>query len=160
MIVATDGTTATELATALGDPEVAVVDLAADWATTTRVAVAEAEPARRRPRETFAALAAAAGVAVSPVGDTPGLVVMRIVAQLASVAADAVTLGVATAEDVDTAMRLGTNYPHGPLEWADALGVATVVGVLDRLRRYYGEERYRVAASLRRAAPAAPGGPT
>ena len=158
VIVPTDGTTATELAARLGCSEVAVLDLVGDWSTATRVAVAEADQATKSPRQFFAGVAAGSGLAVSPVGDTPGLVLMRIVAQLASVAADAVTLGVASTEDVDTAMRLGTNYPRGPLEWADRLGAGVVVGVLDRLRGYYGEDRYRVASRLRRAAFAAHGG--
>ena len=152
VVVPTDGTTATELAVRLGRAEVAVLDLVGDWSSATRVAVAEADQARGLPAVAFATAVAPAGLVVSPVGDTPGLVLMRIVAQLASVAADAVTLGVASAEDVDTAMRLGTNYPRGPLEWAEALGAATVVGVLDRLRAYYGEDRYRVASRLRRSA--------
>ncbi len=152
VVVPTDGTTATELAVRLGRAEVAVLDLVGDWSSATRVAVADADQARGRPAVAFAAAVAPAGVVVSSVGDTPGLVLMRIVAQLASVAADAVTLGVASAADVDTAMRLGTNYPRGPLEWAEALGAATVVDALDRLRAYYGEDRYRVASRLRRLA--------
>ena len=77
---------------------------------------------------------------------------MRTVAQLTSVAADAVHLGVAEADDVDTAMRLGTNYPAGPLEWADRIGLGRVVTVLDRLHAAYGEDRYRASFALRRAA--------
>jgi len=95
---------------------------------------------------------AAAGIETRLVGDGPGLVLLRIMAQLASVAADAVLKGVATAADVDTAMRLGTNYPVGPLEWADAVGPARVVRVLDNIADYYGEPRYRPAPLLRRAA--------
>ncbi len=152
VVVPTDGTTATELAVRLGLAELTVLDLVGDWSSATRVAVAEADQARGLPAAALATAVAPAGLVVSRVGDTPGLVLMRIVAQLASVAADAVTLGVASTEDVDTAMRLGTNYPRGPLEWAEALGAATVVGVLDRLRAYYGEDRYRVASRLRRSA--------
>ncbi|MDQ3782612.1 MAG: 3-hydroxyacyl-CoA dehydrogenase [Actinomycetota bacterium] len=157
VVVPTDGTTATELAARLGVTEVAVLDLVGDGATAARVAVADADQAQRRPGERFAAAVAPARLAVSAVGDTPGLVVMRIVAQLASVAADAVTAGVADPGDVDIAMRLGTSYPKGPLAWAEEIGVATVVGVLDRLRAFYGEDRYRVASRLRRAALVAPG---
>jgi 3-hydroxybutyryl-CoA dehydrogenase len=55
---------------------------------------------------------------------------------------------------VDIAMRLGFNYPRGPFEWAEAIGPARVVSVLDALRSALGEERYRAAPSLRRAASA------
>ena len=48
-------------------------------------------------------------------------------------------------------MRLGLNYPAGPIAWSARLGLDRVVTTLDGLRDYYGEERYRVAPGLRRA---------
>jgi 3-hydroxybutyryl-CoA dehydrogenase len=84
--------------------------------------------------------------------DRPGLVLGRIVCQVVNEAHFAVGQGVATPSDVDTAMRLGFNYPRGPFEWAEAIGPARVVSVLDALRSELGEERYRVAPLLRRAA--------
>ena len=163
-LVPTDGRTATELAATgvVGTSEVAVFDLVRDWGEAERVAVAEAAQATGHPAA-WLALMLGDEVAVSPVGDAPGLVLMRIVAQLASVAADAVLTGVAGPEAIDTAMRLGTNYPAGPLEWVDRLGATTVVAVLDSLRAFYGEDRYRASALLRRAALAGltlRGGPT
>ena len=74
--------------------------------------------------------------------------------QIVNEAHFAVGEGVATPEDVDIAMRLGFNYPRGPFEWAEAIGPARVVSVLDALRSELGEERYRAAPSLRRAASA------
>ena len=58
--------------------------------------------------------------------------------------------GVASAADIDLAMRAGVNYPCGPLAWADRLGAATLVRVLDHLQAAYGEERYRPSLQLRR----------
>jgi 3-hydroxybutyryl-CoA dehydrogenase len=92
------------------------------------------------------------GKHVEWVGDVPGLVLGRIICQIVNEAHFAVGEGVATPEDVDTAMRLGFNYPRGPFEWAQAIGPARVVSVLDALRSELGEERYRAAPSLRRAA--------
>lgn len=60
--------------------------------------------------------------------------------------------GIGSASDVDTAMRYGTNYPKGPLEWADTQGVAYVARVLANLREHYGEERYRVSPLIQRKA--------
>jgi 3-hydroxybutyryl-CoA dehydrogenase len=77
------------------------------------------------------------------------MAVMRTVAMLANEAADAVNQGVCTVEGVNTAMRKGVNYPLGPLEWADALGVQTVRQVLLNLAASYGEERYRVSPLIR-----------
>ena len=42
-------------------------------------------------------------------------------------------------------MRLGVNYPCGPLAWADAVGVAQIHAVLKNLGQFYGEDRYRVS---------------
>jgi 3-hydroxybutyryl-CoA dehydrogenase len=86
------------------------------------------------------------------VGDAPGLVLGRIVSQLVNEAAFALQKGIGSAQDIDTAMRLGFNYPRGPLEWGRAIGSARVVGVLDALRGELGEERYRAAPLLRRMA--------
>ena len=100
----------------------------------------------------------AAGLTVYVVDDAPGLVVTRTVAMLVNGAVDARHKGVASAADIDTAMRLGTNYPLGPLAWGDSWGPATIVGVLDAMHAWYGEDRYRPSALLRRIA-ATGGGP-
>ncbi len=90
------------------------------------------------------------GKHVEWVGDGPGLVLGRIVCQLVNEAAFALQKGVGDAEGIDTAMRLGFNYPRGPLEWGDAIGLDHVLAVLDALRDELGEERYRAAPLLRR----------
>jgi 3-hydroxybutyryl-CoA dehydrogenase len=97
-------------------------------------------------------LASALGKGVEWVLDAPGLVLGRIVAQLANEAAFALQEGVASARDIDLGMRLGMNFPRGPLAWADERGVERCVATLDALRAYTGEERYRVAPLLRRLA--------
>ena len=94
----------------------------------------------------------ALGKHVEWVGDAPGLVLGRIVAQLVNEAHFAVDAGVASPADVDTALRLGFNYPRGPFEWLGAIGAARVVAILDALHSELGEERYRVSPGLRRAA--------
>jgi 3-hydroxybutyryl-CoA dehydrogenase len=96
----------------------------------------------------------AAGMHVEWVAESPGLVLGRILAQIVNEAHFAVGQGVASPEDCDTAMRLGFNWPRGPFEWGDAIGLDRVVSVLDELRSELGEERYRVAPRLRLAATA------
>jgi 3-hydroxybutyryl-CoA dehydrogenase len=73
----------------------------------------------------------------------------RILAAIVNEAASAVAEGVATPEEVDTAMRLGTNYPSGPLEWGERIGLAHVVGTLDALHAQVPDGRYRVVPLLR-----------
>lgn len=84
------------------------------------------------------------------VGDGPGLVRARIVCCLINEAVTALQEGVAAVADIDQAMKLGTNYPFGPLEWADYLGLDTVLGVMTGLFEEWGDDRYRPNPLLRR----------
>jgi 3-hydroxybutyryl-CoA dehydrogenase len=86
------------------------------------------------------------------IGDAIAGVFPRTLAMIINEAAFAVQESVATAADIDTAMKLGTNYPKGPLAWCDEIGAEAIVAVLDALAREYGSERYRVATLLRRHA--------
>lgn len=81
--------------------------------------------------------------------DCVGGVLPRVVASLINNAAYALMEGVASAADIDAAMKLGTNYPYGPLEWADKIGLDQVLGILDGLCEAYGQDRYRPAPILR-----------
>lgn len=86
--------------------------------------------------------------------DTVAGIFPRTLAMIVNEAAFAVQESVATAADIDVAMKLGTNYPKGPLAWCDEIGAEAIVAVLDALAREYGPERYRVASLLRRHAEA------
>ena len=107
---------------------------------------------------------AAAGAAFAAMGKhvecvlecRPGLVLGRILAQIVNEAHFAVDQGVASAEDCDTAMRLGFNWPRGPFGWGSAIGLGRCAAILDALHRSLGEERYRVSPLLRRRAEAKP----
>jgi 3-hydroxybutyryl-CoA dehydrogenase len=74
----------------------------------------------------------------------------RTVCCLINEAASALLENVASAEDIDQAMKLGTNYPHGPLAWADHIGLDAVLGVMTGLFEEWGEDRYRPSPLLRR----------
>ena len=82
--------------------------------------------------------------------DLPGLVVMRTVCMLINEAADAIENGVCSENDVDLAMQKGVNYPIGLLQWANVLGYAQVVEVLENLQQWFGDDRYRVSPWLRK----------
>ncbi len=90
------------------------------------------------------------GKHVEWVRDCPGLVLGRIVCQLVNEASFAVAEGIGSPEDVDVAMRAGSNYPRGPLEWADEIEIDHVLSTLDALYEELKEERYRAAPLLRR----------
>ncbi|NIO09118.1 MAG: 3-hydroxybutyryl-CoA dehydrogenase [Deltaproteobacteria bacterium] len=84
------------------------------------------------------------------VKDAPGLVFPRILSLIINEAARSLDEGVAVAEDIDVALRLGTNYPLGPLRWADQVGVDEVLNVLEGLLRETGDDRYRPSPLLRK----------
>jgi 3-hydroxybutyryl-CoA dehydrogenase len=76
----------------------------------------------------------------------------RVLATIVNEAASAVAEGVATPGAIDTAMRLGTNYPSGPLEWGERIGLDHVLHTLDALHASVPDGRYRVVPLLRRLA--------
>lgn len=84
------------------------------------------------------------------VKDAPGLVFPRILSLIINEAARGLDEGIATAEEIDIALRLGTNYPQGPLRWADEIGLDEVLAVLEGLQEETGDDRYRPAPLLRK----------
>lgn len=92
----------------------------------------------------------AVGYQPAVVADGPGLVRGRMIACIVNEAAGALQDRIASPHDIDTAMKLGANYPHGPLEWADHLGLDVVLRMMTALHEEWGEDRYRPAPLLRR----------
>ncbi|HET6744750.1 MAG TPA: 3-hydroxyacyl-CoA dehydrogenase NAD-binding domain-containing protein [Candidatus Limnocylindria bacterium] len=76
----------------------------------------------------------------------------RVLATIVNEAASAVADGVGTPEAIDTAMRLGTNYPSGPLEWGERIGLDHVIHTMDALHATVPDGRYRVVPLLRQLA--------
>lgn len=90
------------------------------------------------------------GKQTARVKDSAGLTFPRILSLIINEAARSLEEGVATAEEIDIAMRLGVNYPHGPLRWADQIGLDEVLAVLEGLQRETGDDRYRAAPLLKK----------
>jgi 3-hydroxybutyryl-CoA dehydrogenase len=146
----TDGRTATVRAKETGEHELVLHDLALDYSSCARIAIAAADQATGQASAVASGFFQACGVAVSLIDDAPGLIVMRTVAMLVNEALEAVQQGVVTAEGVDVAMTKGVNYPKGPFAWGREIGLPTVKTVLDNLARHYGEDRYRASPRLAR----------
>jgi 3-hydroxybutyryl-CoA dehydrogenase len=77
---------------------------------------------------------------------------MRILSMLINEAAEALYYGIASADDIETAMTLGVNYPKGLLHWADEIGIEKIYQTLLNLHDDYREERYRPSVLLKRKA--------
>ncbi|HOT24300.1 MAG TPA: 3-hydroxyacyl-CoA dehydrogenase NAD-binding domain-containing protein [Thermoleophilia bacterium] len=77
------------------------------------------------------------------VKDSPGFVVNRILFPMINEAVAALAEGVASADDIDTGMRLGANFPMGPLALADLVGLDTTQAILATLERDLGDPKYR-----------------
>jgi len=82
--------------------------------------------------------------------DQPGGIGFRILALLVNEAVSALAEGVASPADLNRAMRLGTGYPLGPLEWAEQIWLKPVLRALEGLQAELGEDRYRPHPLLRR----------
>jgi len=84
------------------------------------------------------------------VNDSPGFLVNRILCPMINEAIFALESGISTAEDIDKAMKLGTNHPIGPLELADFIGLDTLLSIMEILHKGLGEDKFRPAPLLRK----------
>ncbi len=101
--------------------------------------------------ETFAVvrdLIGALGKEMAVAADYPGFIVNRILIPMINEAAFALYEGVASAEDIDKAMKLGTNQPMGPLTLADVIGLDTCLAIVNVLYDGFKDPKYRPSPLL------------
>lgn len=127
-------------------------DLALDYRSATRIALAACRTCSDADLAEAVGLFQALGKQVSVIEDAPGMIVARTIAMIIDFAVDAAAREVATPEDIDTAMRLGVNYPGGPIEWVDRLGAQWVWDLLDSMHHQSAGGRYVPSWALRRRA--------
>ena len=78
-----------------------------------------------------------------------GLITPRVIGMIINEAFFAAEGNIASRQHIDLAMRLGTNYPFGPFEWCEKIGVKNVFELLDAVYQSTGDERYKVCGLLR-----------
>ena len=84
------------------------------------------------------------------VNEAPGFVVNKILVPMINEAADLLYTGVATAEGIDTAMKLGANHPMGPLALGDLIGLDVCLAIMDTLYNETHDPKYRASLLLRK----------
>ncbi|APM41175.1 3-hydroxybutyryl-CoA dehydrogenase [Clostridium kluyveri] len=84
------------------------------------------------------------------VAEAPGFVVNKILVPMINEAVGILAEGIASAEDIDTAMKLGANHPMGPLALGDLIGLDVVLAVMDVLYNETGDSKYRAHTLLRK----------
>jgi 3-hydroxybutyryl-CoA dehydrogenase len=94
------------------------------------------------------AFAEATGKTAITVKDSPGFVVNRVLFPMINEAANACDEGVASAADIDTGLKLGANWPMGPLALADLVGLDTTKAILETLERELGDGKYSPSSAL------------
>ena len=100
--------------------------------------------------ETVFALAQEIGKTPVTVAEAPGFVCNRLLIPMLNEAIELVQNGVATPEDIDTAMRLGCNHPMGPLTLADFIGLDTCLAIMDTIYEETHDSKYRASLLLRK----------
>ena len=89
------------------------------------------------------------------VNEAPGFVVNKILIPMINEAADLLDTGVANAEGIDTAMKLGANHPMGPLALGDLVGLDVCLAIMETLYNETGDPKYRPSLLLRKKVRAA-----
>lgn len=151
LIAPTDGRTAAERMAARGGPAI-VHDLCPPPGGERVLAYAISADVGADVEARFVATLAAQGIGAVRLPDSPGLVVLRVLAMIANEGFEAMLQGVAAESDIDAAMRHGVNYPKGPMGWAREIGLGRILSVLQHLQSATGDMRYRPSPALRQAA--------
>lgn len=86
------------------------------------------------------------------VADQVGLVTPRVIAMIINEGYFTLEEGTASKEDIDLSMKLGVNYPYGPFEWGQKIGIQNVLKLLDAMFEYSHDQRYKASLLLRREA--------
>ncbi len=126
------------------------IDLTTD--TETRLTIMTPPGADLLYRDAVGARIQQSGRAVTAIADSPGFVAQRLRGMIANLGCYMAEIGLAAPSDIDLAMKLGLNYPLGPLEIVEDIGAKSLLTIMTELQEITGEERYRPTLWLKRRA--------
>ena len=106
------------------------------------IEIVATEALQHKAKETIEAL----GWKLQFAPDEPGMIAPRIIAMIINEAYFGLEDGISTKDEIDTAMKLGTNYPYGPFEWSEKIGLQKILLLLERLNE--DDKRYTPSNSL------------
>lgn len=152
VIAALYGEDATGFAARTGTDHTRLVAVDTTGDTSKRVTLMTAPAADPAHRDAVAAAFAKAGIAPTVIQDSPGFILQRMRAMIANLGCEMAQIALATPADIDTAMKLGLNYPRGPLEIAEEMGVKRTYEILSAIHDATQDPRYRPSLWLRRRA--------
>ncbi len=151
-ITITDGRCANDLEVVHGAKGAIVIDTYVDVDRTSAIAFARSKSVTDDQVAQVRALMASCAIELIEVDDIPGLVVARTIAGVVNIACEIEGSKIASAADIDLAMRLGVNYPCGPFEFASRIGAGKILDLLLRLSNFYGDGYFSPSIHLRHLA--------
>ena len=120
------------------------------WPTFLKREIVEAACLQESNKDVVAEIFSLFGKGIQWVPDITGFLTPRVVASIINEAFYALDENVSTREEIDTAMKLGTNYPFGPFEWANKIGIEKVYALLGQLSAE--DSRYKPSELLKKTA--------
>lgn len=116
------------------------------WPTFLKRPVVEASGKDEMIKDKAAAIFSAFGKTTNWVPDVPGFISARVVSAIINEAYFSLEEEISTKEDIDIAMKTGTNYPYGPFEWGDKIGLENILALLSELNKEH--PRYQPSPGL------------
>jgi 3-hydroxybutyryl-CoA dehydrogenase len=120
--------------------------------TSKRVTLMMAPGADRTKADAVAAAIIASGRKATLINDSPGFVAQRMCAMIGNLGCFMAEIGLASPDDINTAMELGLNYPLGPLKLVEKMEPDATLAIMEALSDLTGDPRYRPTLWLRRRA--------
>jgi 3-hydroxybutyryl-CoA dehydrogenase len=124
------------------------------WPAFLSSALIEASCADAEKRKLAEAVLGAFNKKIEWMPDEPGFITPRVISMIINEAYFALSEGISTKEEIDTAMKFGTKYPYGPFEWAQKIGMENIVTLLNKLSKQ--QSRYTPSPLLQQEISGSP----